>query len=152
MTFDRNRLPDAPAYFEAQGLKLTGPGTWKTTTCQFHGGSDSMRINAKSGGWCCMSCGEKGGDVLAYHLKLHNMEFIDAAKQLGAWIEDGKPQRPQKPTVLSPRAALEVLAFETTLVAIAAGNIAKGVILSDSDRARVMSATGRINLIAKDFA
>ena len=99
-----------------------------------------------------MSCGEKGGDVLAYHLKLHNMEFIDAAKQLGAWIEDGKPQRPQKPTVLSPRAALEVLAFETTLVAIAAGNIAKGVILSDSDRARVMSATGRINLIAKDFA
>ena len=154
MSFEQNLKPDPEGYFEAQGLKLTGPrnAKWKTAACQFHGGSDSMRINTQSGGWCCMSCGEKGGDVLAYHMKLHGLEFIDAAKQLGAWIEDGKPAREHKPTALSPRAALEVLAFEANLVAIAAGNIAKGVSLSDADRARVMAATGRINLIAKDFA
>ena len=99
-----------------------------------------------------MSCGESGGDVLAYHIKLHGLEFVEAAKQLGAWVDDGKPQRPQKPTALSPRAALEVMAFECNLVAIAAGNIAKGVILSDADRARVMTAAGRINRITGDFA
>ena len=152
MTFDRNLLPDAVSYFESQGLKLTGPGKWKTTECQFHGGSDSMRINTQSGGWCCMSCGEKGGDVLAYHLKLHGMEFIEAAKQLGCWVDDGQPARQHKPSALSPRAALEVLTFEANLVAIAAGNIAKGVILSDVDRARVMTATGRINRVVGDFA
>lgn len=152
MPFDRNLLPDSLTYFEAQGLRLTGPGKWKTTACQFHGGSDSMRINTQSGGWCCMSCGEKGGDVLAYHLKLHGMEFIDAAKQLGAWIEDGKPAREQKPTALPPRAALEVIGFECNLVAVAAGNIARGVMLTEIDRARLMTATGRINRVVEDFA
>jgi len=154
MSFDRNLLPDAVSYFEAQGLRLTGPGNakWKTTACQFHGGSDSMRINTQSGGWCCMSCGESGGDTLAYSMKLHGLEFVEAAKQLGAWVEDGKPHRPQKPTALPPRAALEVIGFECTLVAVAAGNLAKGVILSDADRARVMVAAGRINRITGVFA
>lgn len=154
MTFDRHLMPDATAYFEAQGLKLAGPrnAKWKTTVCQFHGGSDSMRVNTQSGGWCCMSCGESGGDVLAYSMKLHGLEFVEAAKQLGAWVDDGKPQRLQKPTALPPRAALEVMAFECCLVAVAAGNLAKGVTLSDADRARLMVAAGRINRIAGDFA
>lgn len=154
MTFDRNLLPDPVGYFEAQGLRLAGPGRakWKTAACQFHGGSDSMRVNTQSGGWCCMACGESGGDVLAYHLKLHGMEFVEAAKQLGAWVEDGRPQRPQRPTTLPPRAALEVIGFEATLVAVAASNIAKGVTLTDADRARVMVAAGRINRIAGEFA
>ena len=154
MPFDRNLLPDTTGYFEAQGLKLTGPRSakWKTTACPFHGGSDSMRINTATGAWVCMSCGESGGDVLAYSMKLHGLEFVEAAKQLGAWVDDGKPQRPQKPTALPPRAALEVMAFECCLVAVAAGNLAKGVTLSDADRARLMVAAGRINRIAGDFA
>ena len=98
-----------------------------------------------------MSCGESGGDVLAYSMKLHGLEFVEAAKQLGAWVDDGKPQRPQKPTALPPRAALEVMAFECFLVAVTAGNLAKGVILSEADRARLMVAVGRINRIARDF-
>ena len=154
MTFNRELLPDTTGYFEAQGLKLAGPrnAKWKTTACQFHGGSDSMRINTQSGGWCCMSCGESGGDVLAYSMKLHGLEFVEAAKQLGAWVDDGKPQRPQKPTALPPRAAINVMAFECNFVAIAAGNLAKGVPLSHVDRARLMVAAGRINRIAGDFA
>ena len=111
-----------------------------------------MRVNLQSGGWCCMSCGESGGDVLAYHLKMYGLEFVEAAKQLGAWVEDGDSQRPQKPTALPPRAALEVIGFECTLVAVAAGNLAKGVILSDDDRARLMVAASRINRIVGEFA
>ena len=152
--FDRCLLPDAATYFESQGLKLTGSRSakWKTAACQFHGGSDSMRINTYSGGFCCMACGVKGGDILSYHQQLYSLEFIDAAKQLGAWVEDDKPQRPQRATPLSPRAALEVMGVECGLVAVAAANVAQGVVLSANDCARVMVAAGRINRLVGAFA
>jgi len=154
MSFDRNTLPDTASYFESQGLKLTGPRSskWRTAACQFHGGSDSMRINVASGGWCCMNCDAKGGDVLAYHMQLHGIEFVEAAKALGCWVDDGKPHRPQKPTPLSPRDALRVIGFECTLVAITAGNVAHGVKLKDVDLFRLMTAAGRITRIVEVFA
>ncbi len=154
MSFNRDLLPEPVTYFENQGLKLTGPRSakWKTTECRFHGGSDSMRINTSSGAWVCMSCDEKGGDVLAYEIASSGMEFADACKALGAWVDDGKPQTQLKPTPLSPRAALSVLAFEAMLTAVAAGNIAHGVNLTDADRARLLRAAGRINKIAEVFA
>ncbi len=154
MTFNRDLLPDPASYFENQGLKLTGPRSakWKTTECRFHDGSDSLRINTGTGAWVCMACGVKGGDVLAYEIQATGADFVDACKALGAWVDDGKPHAPQKPTPLSPRAALSALAFEATLTAVAAGNIAHGVTLSDADRARLMSAAGRINRILEAFA
>jgi hypothetical protein len=153
MPFDRNLLPDATSYFEEQGLKLAGPSRakWKTTECRFHSGSDSMRVNTASGAWVCMSCGEKGGDVLAYEIAVTGADFVEAAKAIGAWVDDGTPYRPQKPTPLSPRAALSVMAFEATFTAVAAANLAKGVILTDADRARLMVAAGRITLLAEAF-
>lgn len=111
-----------------------------------------MRINTTTGAWVCMNCDEKGGDVLAYEMKFTGAEFVDACKALGAWVDDGKPQTQQKPTPISPRAALSVLAFEATLTAIAASNIAHGVNLTDADRARLRRAVGRINKIAEVFA
>ena len=154
MPFDRNLLPDPTAYFENQGLKLTGPrkAKWRTTVCNFHGGSDSLRVNTATGAWVCMSCGEKGGDVLAYELAATGADFVDAAKAVGAWVDDGKPYTLPRPTPLSPRAALSAMAFEATLTAIAAGNIAEGVLLTDADRARLMAAASRINLLTEAFA
>ena len=154
MPFERNLLPDPTAYFENQGLALKGPRSakWKTTTCNFHGGSDSMRVNVATGAWVCMSCGEKGGDVLAYEIKDGGREFVDAAKALGCWVDDGRPQVQTKPTPLSPRLALSVMAFESTLAAVAAGNVAKGVKLTDADRARLMVAANRINRLVAAFA
>ena len=154
MPFDRTLLPDAVTYFENQGLTLKGPRSakWKTTTCNFHGGSDSMRINVASGAWVCMSCGEKGGDVLAYEMKSGGCEFIEAAKKLGCWVQDNCVQVPMKPTPLSPRLALSVIAYESTLAAVAAGNMANGVALTDADRARLMVAANRINRLVEAFA
>lgn len=154
MSFNRDLLPEPVTYFENQGRKLSGPrkAKWLTTDCIFHGGSDSMRINTSTGAWVCMNCDEKGGDVLAYEIASTGADFVDACKALGAWVDDGKPQTQLKPTPLSPRAALSVLAFESTLVAVAAGNIAKGVNLTDADRARLLRAAGRINKIAEVFA
>lgn len=153
MSFNRELLPEPASYFESQGLKLSGPraAKWKTTECRFHGGSDSMRVNVHTGAWVCMACGEKGGDVLAYEIATTGAEFVDACKALGAWIDDGKPQAQQKPAPLPPRAALAVLAFESTLAAVAAGNVAHGIDLTDADRARLMKAAGRINLIAEAY-
>ena len=154
MTFDRTHLPDPATYFENQGLTLKGPRSakWKTTTCNFHGGLDSLRVNIASGAWVCMSCGEKGGDVLAYEMKDGGKEFVDAAKALGCRIDDGRAPVTTKPTPLSPRLALSVMAFESTLIAVAAGNVANGVALTDADRARLLVAANRINRLVEAFA
>ncbi len=150
MSFDRNQLPLPEEYYRDSGLTLSGRGKWRTTRCVFHDGSDSMRINLDSGGFVCMSCGARGGDVLAYHMAEHGIEFIDAAKALGAWVYDGRPA-PTRPTPIAPRAALAVLGFESMLVAVAAGNVARGVQLSDSDRSRLMQAAGRITRVVEIF-
>ena len=151
MSFDRERLPDPIGYFEGQGLKLTKRGKWRTTECRFHDGSDSMRINAKTGAWVCMSCGTKGGDVLAYEMTANGVDFVTAAKALGAWVDDGKPETRKKPAPLPPRFALEVLGFEATLAAVAAGNLANGMTLSQKDRSRLMTASNRINRIVEAY-
>lgn len=154
MTFDRTLLPDAVAYYESEGLRLIGPSKakWRTTECKFHGGSDSLRINTQTGAFVCMACcGARGGDVLAYHMASHGIDFINAAKQLGAWIDDGKSPVYRKATALSPRAALEVLGFESTLVAVAASNMAKGLKISEADQSRLLTCASRINRIVGDF-
>lgn len=155
MTFERDRLPDPVSYYEGRGLSVPTRGKWFSTRCEFHDGSDSMRVNRESGAYVCMAgCGAKGGDVLAYEMAATGAEFIDAAKALGAWVED--PNRPQttrrKPLPFSARDALEVLADEATLVAVAAGNVSQGLALSDEDRSRVMSAAGRIRVITEACA
>jgi len=149
MPLIRENLPDPVSYFESEGLKLTSKGKWRTTACIFHGGRSTMRINSANGAWVCMAlCGARGGDVLAYHMAAHGMDFIEAAKALGAWQDDGRPHVHHRPKPLPPGDALQLLAEESMLVAVAAGNIAHGVILTDQDRERCQLAAGRINLIA----
>lgn len=149
--FIRDRLPDPVSYFEAEGLRLVGPGKWKTTECRFHGGSDSLRVNTETGGWCCMACGAKGGDVLAYRLQMHGGEFIDAAKELGAW-EESAPSRgyKHKPLPFSARAALEVLRFDALHCMVAACNIAQGLALSEAEKSALVDAASRIERVASE--
>ncbi len=84
--FKREALPIPAEYFREQGLKLTGGGEWKNATCPFHNDSNpSLRVRLDSGGFRCMACGAHGGDVLAFHMLLHNLRFIEAARDLNAW-------------------------------------------------------------------
>ena len=153
MTFDHKNKPDPLSYYESEGMRLVGRGKWRTTECRFHDGSDSLRVNLETGAFVCMAgCGAKGGDVLAYHMAAHGLEFVEAAKALGCWIYDGQPDRKHRPTPLPPRAALEVLGFEATVVAVAAGNVARGLTLTEADRERVATAASRITKIAGAFA
>lgn len=152
MGYERDRLPDAESYYTSQGLSLTGKGKWRTTQCRFHGGSDSMRINLANGAFVCMAgCGARGGDVLAYHMAEHGTDFQSAAKALGAWVDDGKTSR-STPTPLPARDAIQILATEVNLVAIAAANVAHGVKLTSIDLDRVLTAANRITRIGEMFA
>lgn len=148
MGLDRTRLPDPTDYYVAQGLQFRErKGRWRTTACNFHGGSDSLRINTGTGAFVCMAgCGARGGDVLAYHMALLGQDFTTAAKELGAWIDDGKPA-PSRPTPLPARDALHLLARESALVAIAVANVANGVTLAANDLKRLLQAAGRINAV-----
>lgn len=151
MSFDKSLLSDPVTYFEGVGLRLVGRGDWRTAKCLFHGGSDSMRINVKSGGWICMSCGAKGGDVLSFHMEHQGVDFAEAAKELGAWVPTGN-LRTQRTPSFSARDALGVIRFEALLCAIAACNLAGGTSLTDVDRERLVLAAGRIEFIAREVA
>jgi hypothetical protein len=145
--FVRRLLPDPEAFYESEGHELKGAGQWRTTDCRFHGGSDSMRVNLETGGFVCMNCGEHGGDVVDYRMRLRNEEFSEAARALGAWREGGAPR---KQTTISAAQALALLERESLVVAVAAANVANGVLLSDEDRTRVLQAAGRIASIREE--
>jgi len=152
--FDRSKLPDPTDYYTGTaGLKFRErKGKWRTTECRFHGGTDSMRINTGTGAFCCMAgCGARGGDVLAYHMAAHGEDFTTAARELGCWVDDGRPA-PTRPTPLPARDALHLLAAESNLIAIAGANLAHGVALTKKDLSRLLTAAGRINKIAEVFA
>lgn len=84
--FRRDRLPSPGAYYEREGISLKGGGEWKNARCPFHNDTrPSLRVRLDSGGFRCMVCGAHGGDVLAFHRRLHNLSFVEAAKALGAW-------------------------------------------------------------------
>lgn len=110
-----------------------------------------MRVNIKSGAWVCMSCGQKGGDVLAYEMKVTGADFVDAARALGAWTHDGRTPAPATPKAFSARDALSVLASEANLAAVAASIVANGKQLTPDDLARLQTAAQRINLIRETY-
>ena len=86
--FSRKDLPSTSAYFEKQGIHLKGGGAWRDAICPFHPDTKpSLRVNLEKGAYRCMVCGARGGDILAFHMHKHGLGFIQAAKELGAWIE-----------------------------------------------------------------
>jgi hypothetical protein len=151
MSFIRQNLPEPETYFENAGLSLQGRGAWRTTACHFHGGRATMRVNLESGGWVCMSCAVKGGDVLAYEMQSTGADFVDAARALGAWTDDGRTRAPATPKAFSARDALSVLSSEANLAAVAASNVAYGTQLTPDDLTRLQTAAQRINLIRKTY-
>nr|MBA3731709.1 hypothetical protein [Gammaproteobacteria bacterium] len=64
-------------------------GDWAAANCPFHEDTNpSLSVNLVRGGFICHACGAKGGDVLDFHRRLHGMDFVAAAKDLGAWEVD----------------------------------------------------------------
>lgn len=150
--YNRDRLPEPISYFEAEGVHLVGPGRWKTGPCDFHGGSDSLRVNTESGGWCCMACDAKGGDVLAFHMQRHGLEFVEAARALGAYQDDGKRYTgPVKPATLSARDAMQLASFELLVALVVIHDIREGVIPNDDDWHRFIESSRRVETLAQEY-
>lgn len=151
MSFHRERLPEPVSYFEGEGLTLRGRGRWRTAGCLFHGGSDSMRINVESGAFVCMAgCGASGGDVIGYHMQRHGVDFVEAARALGAWADDGAP--PPRPRAFSARDALSVIEPELLVAQLVIGDARHGITPNDDDWQRFLAAAGRIDRIAAEAA
>ncbi|MBL8339524.1 MAG: hypothetical protein JNM97_22350 [Rhodoferax sp.] len=148
--FVREQLPDSVSYYESEGLTLQRGTKWRTTSCNFHGGSDSMRVNTVTGAFVCMAgCGARGGDVLAYHRAAHGMGFVEAAKALGAYREDGRDHKTSnKPAPVPARALLEVAAFELTVCAMVLSDALEGN-LTDDDFDRFRDAASRVIYVAE---
>ena len=153
MTFIRENLPDPVSYFENRGQKIVGKrGKHFRTACPIHGGDgDTLSVLRNGGAFNCFSCGAKGGDLVAFEMQVNDVDFVTACKALGAWHDDGKPNAQHKPKPLPAGDALRLLAEESNLIAIAGGNIAHGVQLTDEDRARVYLAANRIATIQEAF-
>jgi hypothetical protein len=148
----RDRLPDPITYFDGQGIQLTGNGPWRTGACRFHGGSDSLRVQVRSGAWCCMACHVKGGDVLSYEIQRHGRGFIEAARSLGAYETDDKPYLgPTRPSTLAARDALHLLANEVLVATVVIAGIKSGRIPSDEDSKRYIEAAARIDFLASEY-
>lgn len=148
MPLNREALPSIEDYCESHGLPLDGRGKWRTGPCRVHGGSDSLRCNTESNGWVCMSCGASGGDALALHQAITGLDFVDAAKGLGAWIDDGKPG-PSRPAPFSARDALAVLKTDLLFITIVIGDVRRGVIPAEADWQAFTQAAGRVIRVAE---
>lgn len=84
--FNRDQLPTPAEFWKANGVSLPDGTGWKMARCVFHEDAHaSLAIHTQTGGFFCHACGAKGGDVLAAHQALHQVDFVTAAKALGAW-------------------------------------------------------------------
>lgn len=87
--FRRENLPSGVEYFNTHDLTLKGTGAWRDAVCPFHDDTKpSLRVKADSGAYRCMVCGEHGSSTLDLHMKRTGLNFVQAAKELGAWIEN----------------------------------------------------------------
>jgi hypothetical protein len=151
--FQRDRLPDPQTYFEEQGLTLSKFGKWRSARCFNCGRASSLRVClSPPGAWVCMAgCGARGGDVLGYHMAVHFLSFVDAAKDLGAWVDDDSPAQHIRPRPLPAISALQILKTEADIVTYTALSLANGVSLRPADRKRLMTAHFRIANISELF-
>jgi DNA primase len=89
--FVRALLQNPVDYYKSQNIELKGNGAWRDAVCPFHKDTKpSLRVRISTGAYRCMACGAHGGDVLAFHQHRHGLTFIEACKQLGAWVEVAK--------------------------------------------------------------
>ena len=132
--FVRENLPDPLSYFKARGLVLQPGKNWRRTSCEFHGGRRTMQVNIKTGAFKCMAeCGAKGGDVLAYEMATKGCGFVEAAKFLNAFEEDGKPYRgPTRPKKIPALDLISLVRYEMYLSISVVSKIKK-ILIENTD-------------------
>ena len=90
---DRPTLPTPLSYLTGNGLLTRKPrGEWAAVRCPVHKSGNekhpSMQVSLVTGGFRCLACGEKGGDVIALHMLRTGLRFREAVHDLGARFHD----------------------------------------------------------------
>lgn len=118
-------------------VKRTGPGRW-LARCPGHADrSPSLSIRELEDG----------------RILLHDFAGCDVEQIIGAIGLDFDALFPERPIEYGKRErrpfnagdVLEIIASETTLVAVAACNLRQGIVLSDADHERLLLASERLN-------
>jgi len=76
---------DPLTFLENNGVVVSKKtGAWRGGgLCPFH--DDTKKGSffvSDTGGFMCFSCGERGGDIIAFHMLLNNVDFIVACKEI----------------------------------------------------------------------
>jgi len=120
-----------------QAVKQTGPQRW-IGRCPAHGDrTPSLSVRELDDGRVLVHC--FAGCSVPAILMAVDLEFEALFPE--RTIEHGA----REPRPFSALDALRCVAFEATLSAVAASNLAQGIPLSRSDRLRLLRAAGRIN-------
>ncbi|MGI8740198.1 MAG: CHC2 zinc finger domain-containing protein [Gammaproteobacteria bacterium] len=83
--YRRDLLPEPADYYPQHLGKMHTRGEWADACCPLHEDKNpSLSVSLTHGGFICRGCGAQG-DLLAFHMRLKNLDFVTAAKNLGAW-------------------------------------------------------------------
>ena len=92
--FNRANLPPPSAFYKQELGQLGRADSRGWVRCKqkcFNCGHGGFGVNLRSGGFYCLSCGVKGGDVLAFYMLRYRVDFVTAYRRLGACEDDPNP-------------------------------------------------------------
>ncbi len=144
-------LPDSIAYYESLGHVFSSKGEWMTTNCEFHGGSDSMRIHRTSGSFKCMNCGIHGGGIISYHMQRFQVDYLQACKELGVNLGGSNNRPPDRPKPLPAARAIELMSMEARIVWMLLTKIKTGKKLEGHEIESLRTSTLQIVRIAEIY-
>ena len=80
----RNRMPDPATYYAAHIKPGKRSGAWTMALCPFHDDhnpSFGVKLGSEGGHWECFAgCGR--GDMVAFHMRLRGVTFVEAVREL----------------------------------------------------------------------
>lgn len=80
-------------------------------------------------------------------------DLIEPQRLAGSVLDQARIERKKPGSIgrpLSSRDALQAARFEVQLAAVAAENLARGIVLGDNDRARLLLAWARLEALASE--
>ena len=85
MGIDRSSLPRPLHYYSQVFGQLSRRTGWVKVKCLFHNDKvPSLGVNLDSGHFKCHACDARGGDIIAFVMRLHDCDFKTAIQILEA--------------------------------------------------------------------
>ncbi len=81
-----HKIPDPKEYYLKYFPNLKLATEWVKVVCPFHDDkTPSLSINLKHGGYICRGECKTKGNLIKFHMRRHNLGFVEACKSLGVW-------------------------------------------------------------------